>query len=78
MLRLSKNTFSTPEILNPSSTFNPYCARFFEERFIVGSGRADMTDMSSWSSISADIVSGSSFVSTPAPNIKQYDQGPML
>lgn len=52
-----------PELLNPSDSFNPYCARFFDERFIVGSGNADISDMASWSSITADIVPGSAFVS---------------
>ncbi len=55
--------FSTPETQNPSENFNPYCANFFGNQLIVGTGMANPTEMSAWSSITSDIVPGSTYVS---------------
>jgi len=54
---------SVAEIQNPSEVFNAYCARFFDERLMVGTGNANPTAMASWTSSSIDIGSASTFVS---------------
>jgi len=58
-LTISKN----PELPNPSSEFQAYCARFFQERFLVGSNGANPNDMEEWGSSTSGLVPGSQFVS---------------
>ncbi len=50
-------------MINSGANFNAYCSMFYGDQFIAGTGRADSSQMESWSSIGSDIVDGSHYVS---------------